>query len=142
MRQELVLFSAAPAVAVEALRWTELACARAGLGASAACELSSAVIEAVNNALEHGYGLAGGEVTVTLDAHDDRVVVRVTDGGSGLPQQPPVSRPTALDDRGRGSWLMQQWCDHVEHVLGEGTQTVVLVKQRAGHSRTMNGDQP
>jgi anti-sigma regulatory factor (Ser/Thr protein kinase) len=130
-RRELVLFKAVPGVALEAVRWVEAGCARAGLDPERAAQLSTAVIEAVNNSLEHGYALTPGEVSLALDAEPDRVVVTVTDRGSGLPPEPAGQiAPAPLAERGRGSWIMRRSCDEVRHVLGDGHQSVVLVKLR------------
>ena len=130
-RRELILFLAVPGVALEAVRWVEAGCARAGLDAERATQLSTAVIEAVNNSLEHGYALTPGEVCLALDAEPDRVVVTVTDRGAGLPPKPASDiAPATLAERGRGSWIMRRSCDEVRHVLGEDQQSVVLVKLR------------
>lgn len=138
-RQELVLFGAAPDIALEALRWTEAACQRAGLDARRASELATAVVEAVNNSLEHGYALAPGDVSVALDSDAAQVVVTVTDRGQGLPPRPRGDVPAALDERGRGSWLMQQTCDEVRHEFAPGLQSVVLVKRRDPCPTTLSG---
>jgi len=137
--QELVILGAAPDVALEALRWTEAACARIGLGPRQASELALAVIEAVNNSLEHGYALASGDVSVALDCDAATVVVTVTDRGQGLPPQPRGGEPDRLAERGRGSWLMQQVCDEVRHEFAPGLQSVVLVKRRDPNPTTLNG---
>ncbi len=140
VHQELVLFGAAPDVALEALRWTEAACLRAGLGPHQATELALAVIEAVNNSLEHGYALAPGDVGVALDSDAHQVVVTITDRGAGLPPEPCGNEPAPLDERGRGSWLMQQVCDEVRHEVAPGLQSVVLVKLRDPELTTLHGD--
>jgi anti-sigma regulatory factor (Ser/Thr protein kinase) len=139
-REELVLFRAAPDLVLEALRWTESACARAGLDTGRARELSAAVIEAVNNSLEHSYALAPGDVSLALDADAECVVITITDSGSGLPPRPVHADPGPLAERGRGSWIMQQSCDEVRHEIGADTQRVVLVKHRANPERFPNGD--
>jgi anti-sigma regulatory factor (Ser/Thr protein kinase) len=130
-RRELILLKAAPGLALEAVRWTEAGCVRAGLDPQRTQELSSAVIEAVNNSLEHGYRLAPGEVTLLLDSESDRIVVTVTDNGQGLPPRPCAApAPDPLAERGRGSWIMQRCCDEVRHEFSAGRQSVVLVKLR------------
>jgi anti-sigma regulatory factor (Ser/Thr protein kinase) len=139
-REELVLLRAAPDLVLEALRWTESACARAGLDSERTRQLAAGVIEAVNNSLEHGYALAPGDVGLELDANADRVMITITDHGSGLPPRPAQSEPEPLAERGRGSWIMQRTCDEVRHEFGKDTQRVVLVKHRAGPERNPNGD--
>ena len=139
-RQELVLLSAAPDIALEAVRWTELACSRAGLDARACQDLAAAVVEAVNNSLEHGYALEAGDINVTLEAEAHRVVITVTDRGTGLPPAPSAGMPSPAADRGRGSWIMQQACDEVHHEFNAGQQSVVLVKQRWQPGQDPEGD--
>jgi anti-sigma regulatory factor (Ser/Thr protein kinase) len=131
MRQELVLLGASSDQALEALRWTEGACARAGLDGRQCRELAMAVVEAVNNSFEHGYALAPGDVNLCIDADPERVVVTISDHGSGLPEYPTPGIPDPLAERGRGSWIMQQTCDEVLHEMGAGAQRVVLTKRRA-----------
>lgn len=140
-RQELVLFGAQPDIALEALRWTEDACARAGLDSRRASELAAAVLEAVNNSLEHGYALAPGDVSLVLDATLERVVITVSDRGDGLPPQPCAAVPMPLAERGRGTWIMSRACDEVRHEFEPGLQSVVLVKHR-GCAAPTNGDLP
>jgi len=139
-RQELVLLGAAPDIALEAVRWTELACSRAGLDAGACQDVATAVIEAVNNSLEHGYALAPGDINLTLDAEPESVVITVTDRGTGLPPSPSAGTPSPGAERGRGSWIMQQTCDEVRHEFNAGQQSVVLVKRRRQISPDSHGD--
>lgn len=139
-REELVLFHASPDLVLEALRWTESACVRAGLDSKRTRQLAAGVIEAVNNSLEHGYALAPGNVTLALDADSDSVMVTITDHGSGLPPGPVHEDPGPLAERGRGSWIMRQTCDEVRHEIGTDTQRVVLVKRRADPERNPDGE--
>jgi serine/threonine-protein kinase RsbW len=140
MRQELILMGASPDLALEALRWTEGACARAGLAANQARDLATAVVEAVNNCLEHGYTLVPGDVAVALDDFADRIVVTVSDHGHGLPPLPASAAPDPLAERGRGSWIMQQTCDEVRHEIQGDAQSVVLVKRRASVPKLSTGE--
>ena len=139
-RQELILFGAAPDAALEALRWTESACHRAGLETRRAQELAAAVVEAVNNSLEHGYALVPGDVSVSLESDGHQVRVTVTDRGEGLPPAPPSDQPSPESERGRGGWLMRQVCDEVHHEFAPGLQSVVLVKLRHDQTKFLIGD--
>jgi anti-sigma regulatory factor (Ser/Thr protein kinase) len=137
--EELVLLGAEADIALEALRWTEDACNRSGLDAALAGELAAAVIEAVNNALEHGYRLEPGNVMLTLASLADRVVVTVTDSGTGMPAAPRREPPAPLAERGRGSLIMQRACDEVRHEIRDGFQSVVLTKRRRGLTTQTDG---
>lgn len=139
-RQELVLLSAAPDIALEALRWTELACSRAGVDARASQDLAAAVVEAVNNSLEHGYALVPGDINVTVHAERGHVVVTVSDRGTGLPPAPSAARPSPGAERGRGSWIMRRACDEVRHEFHSGQQSVVLVKRLSRPCPHSQGD--
>ncbi|MFO1406417.1 MAG: ATP-binding protein [Steroidobacteraceae bacterium] len=140
-RRELLLLGAAPDVALEAVRWTEFACSCAGLDTRSSRALAAAVIEAVNNSLEHGYALAPGDVRLTLDARHGQVEITVTDHGRGLPPAPGATVPGAGDERGRGSWIMRQVCDEVRHEFNAGQQSVVLVKRLSGANHVSQGVQ-
>ena len=139
-RQELVLLGAASDVALEALRWTEAACAREGLDGHRTRELGMAALEAVNNSIEHGYSLMPGDINLAIEADAKRVVLTVSDFGTGLPAAPARMAPDASAERGRGSWIMQQACDEVRHEFDGCVQRVVLVKQRAGHPGINRGE--
>jgi serine/threonine-protein kinase RsbW len=130
-RWELVLLAAEPEVATESARWVESHALRAGLAAKAASELAASALEAVNNSIEHGYRDSGGAIGLSLDADATSVTVAVTDNGTGLPATVPDSIPEPTAERGRGSWIMRQWCDSVRHELEPGVQRVVLVKRRS-----------
>ena len=79
-----------------------------------------ALSEVATNALVHG----GGSATVLVHARPEAVVVDVRDhgpgAGAGAADRPPV--PESLS--GRGLWLADQVCDHME-VIGSVTGTVV-----------------
>jgi len=140
MRQELMLLAAEPDVALEAMHWTEIASTRVGLESDRAERLATAVIEAVNNSMEHAYRLLPGSVIVALADYDDRVEVTVSDTGAGLPAVPSTMEPSPFAERGRGSWIMQRSCDQVRHEFSGGEQRVVLVMNRKSHAATISGE--
>jgi anti-sigma regulatory factor (Ser/Thr protein kinase) len=140
MHQELVLLGAAPDVAFEAMKWTESACARAGIGSQRAQRAATAVIEAVNNSIEHGYRMRSGSVSIALEGYADRVEISITDAGTGLPPAPVIRCPEPAAARGRGSWIMGQSCDRVRHEFPNGEQRVVLVLLRSPEPIQPAGD--
>ncbi|MFK3979079.1 anti-sigma factor RsbA family regulatory protein [Micromonospora sp. NPDC050397] len=102
-----------PAQARHAVRYAD----RGVLPREEVDDLSVAVSETVTNALRYGRP----PVRVRFWAGVDRIVVTVSDGGSG-PQDPYAGLlPTAEAARGgRGLWLVHQLCNHVVFERGEG----------------------
>ena len=96
-------------------------------------ELAACVVEAVNNSIEHAYPMVRGEVTLTLSCEDGLVRVVVADRGPGAPTD-AVARPEAEAPRGRGRWIMSQWCDSVRYERGPASFRAILTKQCAGHA--------
>lgn len=129
---ELLLIGAAPDASEEAARWVEGACQRFGIHGQTVEELTACVVEAVNNSIEHAYPTVPGEVTLTLSCEGGRVRVIVADRGAGAPSD-VVSRPDAGAPRGRGRWIMSQWCDSVSYERGPTSFRAILTKQCAEH---------
>lgn len=95
--------------------------------------LTTAVSEAVLNAMEHGNGFEPSrQVRVLVSRTSDAVTVSVSDDGNGPP--PAVATPD-LDDklagrqspRGWGRFLMQQLVDDVSDEVEDDGHTVHLV---------------
>lgn len=104
----------------------ELATLRAEVGELAAAhglsersaDVTLALEELVANAQQHG----APPVDVTIWA-DRRLVIEVSDGGSGLGRLAVPDRPPRSDqDHGRGLWLVSQLVDRVDvQCSAEGT---------------------
>jgi len=85
-----------------------------GLDSSRAASLQIAVGEAVNNAIEHAYGVTPGTVRVRARDEDGRLVVEILDTGEW--------RRTRLDGGGRGLRIMRALIDDVSvETAGSGT---------------------
>lgn len=130
---ELLLIGAAPEAGEEASRWVEGSCQRLGLAGQAVEELTACVVEAVNNSIEHAYRAVPGEITLTLAAEQGSVRVVIADRGAG-PGSDVVDIPGCEDERGRGRWIMAQWCDSVAYERSERGFRTVLTKQCAMQS--------
>lgn len=128
---ELLLIGAAPDASEEAARWVEGACQRFGISGLPVEELAACVVEAVNNSIEHAYPTVPGEVTLTLSCEGGVVRVTVADRGAGAPSD-VVSCPDAGAPRGRGRWIMSQWCDSVRYERSPTSFRAILTKQCAG----------
>jgi anti-sigma regulatory factor (Ser/Thr protein kinase) len=92
----------------------------AGLGGDADLleDLHLAIDEMSSNGVRHG----GPPVTLRLWADADRVVCRISDGGSGMDSPFAGYGPAHGEDLSRGGmglWLARQLCDHVD-VLDQG----------------------
>jgi serine/threonine-protein kinase RsbW len=89
-------------------------CIEAGLDDLAAFQLTCAVIEAVNNSIEHAYeGEAGHPVSLLWLRTGDGISVEIRD--RGLPMdQPPPEKPDAAEayaESGRGWHIIREWTD-------------------------------
>jgi anti-sigma regulatory factor (Ser/Thr protein kinase) len=135
MFHELLLIGAAPEAGHEAVRWVEGSCSRFGLRGPAVEQLSACVVEAVNNAIEHAYGTIAGDIQLTLSADRGLVTVVVADRGPG-PRDHEVLPPEPDAPRGRGRWIMREWCDSVEHERGTFGFRTILTKQCASQAAT------
>lgn len=96
---------------------------RAGLDRERAQGLVLAVNEAATNAIRHGGGT--GELELIQD--DSRALIAtISDNGPGMPTDPPLPPPRQEQAGGRGLYLMQQTCDHVEFRTGPAGTIVRL----------------
>jgi anti-sigma regulatory factor (Ser/Thr protein kinase) len=89
-----------------------------------------AITETVTNAVVHG----GPPTVVRLWGGHDRVVVTVTDQGTG-PGDPFAGLRAAAHapTGGLGLWLTHQLCDHVSMSLGDDGFTVRMISGNAHH---------
>ena len=95
-----------------------------------------AVVEAVNNAIEHAYqNEPDHEVEVILALGAQNVEVRVTDRGRPIPtgtleqaRQLTFADPADLADSGRGLAIIQQIMDQVTYRTAEGANTLGMTK--------------
>jgi anti-sigma regulatory factor (Ser/Thr protein kinase) len=82
-----------------------------------------AVNESVANAIEHAYGLEGGNIHVRAEREHAALRISVHDDGSW--------RAPRGDHRGRGLEMMRRLMDEVEVCADEGGTQVTLVWQLA-----------
>ncbi|MEE0741147.1 MAG: anti-sigma F factor [Emergencia sp.] len=99
-------------------------------------EIKTAVSEAVSNAIIHGYEKKGvGKIRMELRMIDkDKVFVRITDYGKGIPDikkamEPMYSTEEDNEMSGMGFTVMESFSDKVmvESQPGEGT-SITLIK--------------
>jgi len=109
-------------------------CHQAGGASPAAFDLQLATEEACYNVIQHAYGGAGGECTVSFEVRGPDVAIIVRDRGrrfdpDAIPE-PDVTVP--LEERhvgGLGLYLMRQSVDEVRFDFSaENGNTLVMVK--------------
>ena len=109
-------------------------CAASPLGAAKAREVEAAVVEAVNNAIEHAYGNEKGHaVKVMVTLLVDRIMFRICDTGRRMDQTPAglATGDRALEDLGeggRGFSIMRALMDEVSYAQAGSQNVLTLVK--------------
>ena len=76
-------------------------------------DLKLAVTEACTNSVRHAYGENGGTVDITYELHDDRLIVEVSDNGSGFEPRALVEGEE-LTEGGLGIAIIQALVDEFE----------------------------
>jgi len=97
-------------------------------------DVSTALIEACSNAIEHGNKFGREKrVNVTLKMASDAFVATVVDQGSGFDFDSALSDdnpPDMMSERGRGLLIMKAFTDGLSFSFDGGGLTVQLVKAR------------
>jgi anti-anti-sigma factor len=106
-------------------------CTGLGLDEGRTLDLNVAVGEAVNNAVEHAYGVAPGIVRLRAHRADSRLTVEVEDSGRWRPARPN-------NPGGRGFTLMRALADDVQVMSGD-EGTVVRLTVGLDGTRTAAG---
>ncbi|MBR3383499.1 MAG: anti-sigma F factor [Clostridia bacterium] len=97
-------------------------------------DVRTAVSEAVTNAIVHGYGGAGGTVTMKLVSEGDLFTVTVSDEGRGIGDIERAMKPFYTTDpqserSGLGFSVMEAFMDSVSVVSAPGEGTSVTMKK-------------
>jgi len=107
-------------------------------GQDAINDMSTALIEACSNAIEHGNRFAPDKrVRVTLRSGASGFVAVVRDEGPGFDFESVVAEdgpPDMMSERGRGLLIMKAFTDELTFTRGGGGLTVELVKRRVSSS--------
>ncbi|HEX9639847.1 MAG TPA: ATP-binding protein [Candidatus Krumholzibacteria bacterium] len=103
-------------------------------------ELSTSVIEACTNAIEHGNALVADlPARVRLDFTANRFQVTVYDNGKGFDFETrdfSVFPKDVLQERGRGLYMMYSFCDELSFSRENGGFAVTMVKIPKGASES------
>jgi sigma-B regulation protein RsbU (phosphoserine phosphatase) len=107
-------------------------CSEAGLDDLASFQLTCAIVEAVNNSIEHAYrGEAGHPISLAWRRTVDGVAVEIRD--RGLPMiLPPPETPEAADayaESGRGWHIIREWTDTASYSR-EGEENLLTLTRR------------
>jgi two-component sensor histidine kinase len=95
------------------------------LAAEVATPLALVLVELLQNAVEHAFGPAGGEVVVRFTRADERLLVVVADDGGGLPEEFDVSTSTRLGLQIVRTLVMSELGGSIEMGSGSGRGTEV-----------------
>lgn len=94
-----------------------------GLDRERGHDLALAVTEAASNVIRHG----GGHGRLDLLRDDDRALIaEISDDGPGMATKPAAALPSSERSSGRGRYLIEQSCDHVEYHTGPAGTIVHL----------------
>src|SRR5690554_1701393 len=99
-------------------------------------EVKTAVSEAVTNAIIHGYGEGGGEITITCSlSPDNSLEVIVKDSGVGIAdldqaREPLFTTRPDLERSGMGFTVMEEFMDSVSVDTKPGQGTVVTMTKK------------
>lgn len=98
-------------------------------------EIKTAVSEAVTNAIIHGYGQNGGEVTLEGYIYGDIVEFTVTDKGEGIEdiekaREPLYTGRPDMERSGMGFTIMETFMDNVKVTSTPGKGTSVKMSKR------------
>ena len=108
----------------------------AGLDEMDASQVELAVVEGVNNAIEHAYrNLAGRRVEVMVGVAGRRLTIEIADRGQAMQWEVECAAAEAraaadpLADGGRGLMIMRELMDEVGYRSGDGRNVLSLTKR-------------
>jgi serine/threonine-protein kinase RsbW len=114
-------------------------CLAVGMDESAAAEVELAVVEVVNNCIEHAYGRSeAGQVTVLLEIADGTLQIKVSDRGRQMPAGLLADAahldfdPTDianLPEGGMGLALVKQLMPDVRYESNAGTNVLTMIRR-------------
>jgi anti-sigma regulatory factor (Ser/Thr protein kinase) len=111
------------------LRLTAL-CDEAGLHELAAFQWTCAIIEAVNNCIEHAYGGEGGHpISVRWARRADAIVVEIRDRGGSMPTPLPEREMNLEAQSGRGLHIIRQWADSAVFTSHDNENVLTLTRR-------------
>jgi serine/threonine-protein kinase RsbW len=93
-------------------------------------ELSTSVIEACTNAMEHGNGLREQEsIEVHFDFDENKIRVLIMDNGSGFDWHSWTPPTDLMRERGRGILIMREFSDELDFRQGDDGRFQVRISK-------------
>jgi anti-sigma regulatory factor (Ser/Thr protein kinase) len=92
-----------------------------------------AIVLAVNELTSNSIRYGGGSGSLTIWCEEDAFICEVRDGGTITDPLVGCIRPSPYQERGRGLWMVNQICDHVQlHSSPAGTVVRTSVRRDPG----------
>jgi len=107
-------------------------CGEAGLNDLAGFQLTCAVVEAVNNCIEHTFrGETGHQITLRWIRQRDSISVEIRDQGEPVPAMSADTPelPEVHSESGRGWHIIHEWTDGVTYAR-QGNENVLTLTRR------------
>ncbi|MGD8207626.1 MAG: SpoIIE family protein phosphatase [Thiohalocapsa sp.] len=125
-----IALSSDPAEVVQLQMRLTVLCDEAGLDELAAFQWTCAIVEAVNNCIEHAYdGEAGHPISLRWARNADAVVVEIRDRGRSM-RAPLSEREMTLEaESGRGLHIIRQWTDSAVFTAHEDENVLTLTRR-------------
>ena len=103
-----------------------------------AFQLRCAVVEVVNNCIQHAYAFQGGQpVGISYQLEPERVEIRVSDQGRAFDGKTDGPRAAPDDESGRGLEIVRAWVSDVRFSREDGWNICCLEQHRdAGKNQT------
>jgi serine phosphatase RsbU (regulator of sigma subunit)/anti-sigma regulatory factor (Ser/Thr protein kinase) len=115
-------------------------CFRHGLAPETWAPVELALVEGLNNAIEHGCrGVSDGCIRVRWNWTDEMLAIEILDPGNFRPGPVLVQLPGPLSEGGRGTFVMSALMDSASHELHDGNHMLVL-RKRLGLPTPTNTD--
>ena len=128
--KQLFLVNIAPGHIPDAAAWVESICQGEGLPSLESYKVKTCVTEAINNAVEHGFGFGDGNITVVVWREGHRMMIEVANeaGDQAELEDGAVCDPSPDADRGRGWAIIRSWADEAATECRRGRTTVRFAK--------------
>jgi anti-sigma regulatory factor (Ser/Thr protein kinase) len=128
--KQLLLINIQPENIPLAAEWVEAQCLAEGMTEMDSVKVKTCVVEAVNNAIEHVYGLGDGAVGIAVWREGRQFIVEISNDNSEREAIDFEPQPhNTLDcDRGRGWLIINSWIDDASMELRGGRTVLRLAK--------------